>query len=254
MSIAFTKDEKKYFEFLIDMGFTYDSKTSDKHNLYYEHNFDGDNQFVLISKDGFVGNWMNRQIIDYEMTLEICTSRIGSIDECRFPQWFDHYKTDEEKMVILEKYKRLIVDTFEEFEKHDHITGNMNEYIYNNYENIAKSTNFVPKTMDELNEYAIKLRDKGKASFKDYIYIIASLMIVFLINNTDINNLYLAKGKNVYSKVLGVFLKPYPEKPIFGFGVTILVKKLWDKKIDDLFHENREYLDNYFKQKEIKGI
>ena len=148
----------------------------------------------------------------------------------------------------------IIVDTFEEFEKHDHITGNMNEYIYNNYETIAKSISFIPKTMDELNEYATKLRDEGKTSFKDYIYVISSLMIFFLIHNTDFKNLYCSLGKYDRSKRLSIFINPYSIKPNLGIAPSIECKRLWDKRIKDLFHENREYLDNYFKQKEIKGI
>lgn len=251
MGITFTKDEKKYFEFLIDMGFSL--KSSEKQSFRYSRDYDGSFQTISISKDGFTGSWMGKQISNYKLDMIIRTNSADPL-EFEVPQQFDHYKTDEEKMVIFDKYKKIIVDTFEEFEKHDHITGNMNEYIYNNYETIVKSINFVPKTIDELNEYAIKLRDEGKTSFKDYIYIIASLMIVFLINNTCINNLSCGLGGYDISKRLNVFLNPRPIEPNISVAPSIESKKLWDKRIKDLFHENREYLDNYFKQKGIKGI
>lgn len=244
MGTTFTKEEKKYFDFLLDMGFYFSIDLSDKYNLEYIRILEGDSQFVSLNKDGFIGTCMGKQIYDVCLCLEISASAIGPVEECDFPQQFEHYHTEEEKYVIFEKFKKTILDSLNYFEKHDHITGSMNEYVYNNYLSIAKQTNFIPKTMDELNQYAIKLRDKKIMSFKDYIYIISSLLIVLLMENTDINHLTLGSvNTNSNNKGLEISNIKLNNCEVISFGPSIVTKLMWSKKINDLFIACRNYFD-----------
>lgn len=255
MSTIFTKEEKKYFDFLLDMGFIIDEDLSDGHCIYFRREFEGSFQTISIDKDGFIGKMIGVKRNTFHFCLRVCTNCGGPVEECTIPQQSDSYETSEiddenKKNKIFDKYKTIILDSLKNYEESDHLTGYMDEHIYINYISIAKSTGFIPKSMEELNQYALNLRDMGGIDFKDYIYIISSLLILFLIENTDLNNLVLYNEEmNSYTNGLEISNKELLDYNRISFSPTIVTKLMWSKKNSDLFIACREHLEKFFKNK-----
>ena len=89
MSTIFTKEEKKYFDFLLDIGFTIDENLSDKHCVFFRRELEGSFQTISIDKDGFIGKSIGINKNTYRFMLRICTNCTGPADECIIPKQID---------------------------------------------------------------------------------------------------------------------------------------------------------------------
>ncbi len=245
--MSFTKKDLNYFIFLYDMGFVIQS--IDSEGVVFVRDYKGSYQIVQICK-GRASGFLK---IDLGLSVDGVFISSGANTDLEYKENITRE---------FDKYKKIIMSCLKTYSQEIHITGYLNEEVYDNYQNIAETIDFKPKNIDELNEYAIKLRDEGKLSFEDYVKIVASLYMVLLLDVYKFPELFYSYDKNnkINARGLSVIKNPSYEYTIQNASQyckdqavitpTIDAEKLWYEEIDMLTHKFFEKdeikLDNYF--------
>lgn len=230
-------------QFMIDIGFEPCNFDKRADGIWYLRNYKNTVQKVVIGKDRGTMDLL----IDF-----------GSYQHQYYPDCY--YKTKEDVNEIFKIFKKVILHDLDKYDKEDHVTGYMNENIYYNYQKIADSIKFKPKNINELNEYAIRLKDKAKLSFENYIKQISSLYIIMLLDIYEFSKvefLYDKCEKYNYRRLFVKKISSYNSTNSIDhydceeiiIQPTLEVEKLWNDKIDtitcELFEKDDEELDAF---------